>query len=267
MSIENEILINDDFDAADSSLQVGAKGVLPRDFDRVPVGSIVGAPAAAFTLIPRSEWAERIAEMERTKSRLSDLLEREGVPCLNQSQTNYCHSNSPALAIMALRAAQNQPFVLLSPASIGGPVTGFRNEGAYISDALRQIISGGCASQEYVPANQIGQSGFKPGWKENALQHKVEEWWDLGRKDSGMFDRVMTMLLSRIPVCVAYNWWGHAVTLIDAVLLKNGAFGVRFRNSWGADWPNPGASGYSLLQEGKGTPDEAYAPVSIHLAA
>jgi hypothetical protein len=262
-----ELLIDDTFEVSDRDLAAGLCGCKPRDFSQVPVGSILCAAPANFPLIPRNEWSSRIKQMEQEKSRLSDLINFEPIPCLNQAQTNYCHANSPALAMMAVRASQGQPFVLLSPASIAGPVTGFQNEGAFIHDDLRQITTVGCASQEFVPANQIDRSGFKPGWEENAKKHRVSEWWDLGQRDGTMFDRVMTLLLSRVPICVAYNWWSHAVTLIDPVELSPGAFGVRFRNSWGDTWPNQGAGGYALLPEGKGTPDEAYAPRSITAAA
>lgn len=241
----------------------GRRGCRPRNFAQVPVGALPFATAASFPVIPRDQWSARIRQMEVEQSRLSDLIKLEQIPCLNQEQTNFCHANSPALAMMALRAAQGQPFVLLSPASIAGPVTGFQNEGAFIHDDLRQITQVGCASQEFVPANQVDRGGFLPGWEEDAANHRVTEWWDLGQCDATMFDRVMTLLLSRVPVCVAYHWWAHAVTLIDPVELSPGRFGVRFRNSWGDAWPNPGSGGYALLPEGKGTPDEAYAPRSM----
>jgi hypothetical protein len=234
-------------------------------FQRVaPIGSLKFAAPASFPLIPRAEWPDRIADMKREKSRLSDIIADAGIPCLNQEQTKYCHGNSPALAIMALRAVQNQPFVLLSPASIAGPVTGFRNEGAFIAEDLQQIVDVGCASQEYVPANQIGRSGFRDGWEQDAAKHRVSEWWDLQRGDHLMFDRCMTLLLSRQPICVAYDFWGHAVTLVDPEQLDNGYFAVRFRNSWGEGW---GENGYALLQEGKGTPSEAYCPRSTTVSA
>ena len=261
--MRDELLIDDSFEPNDHVINAGRCGCKPRDFSHVPVGALPFASAAKFPIIPRSEWPARIQQMQQEKSRLSDLISLERIPCLNQASTNFCHANSPALAIMALRAVQGQSFVLLSPASIAGPVTDFRNEGAFIHDDLRQITQVGCASQDFVPANQIDCRGFKDGWEKNARRHRVTEWWDLGQRDGSMFDRVMTLLLSRVPICVAYNWWSHAVTLIDPVELSPGAFGVRFRNSWGDAWPNPGADGYALLPEGKGTPDEAYAPRSI----
>jgi hypothetical protein len=259
----SDYILPDDYDVTPDQLS-GKCGTKPRI---APVGSLTFASAATFPLIPRAEWGPRIAEMTANKSRLSDLVKRAGIKSFNQSSTNYCHANSPALAIMALRETQGQPLVLLSPASVGGPITNFKNEGAFIVDDLRQITTGGCASQEFVPPNQIGLSGFKAGWKEDALKYRVEEWWDLGSRNSTMFDRCMTLALSRIPICVAYNWWGHAVTIIDPYQDANGNFGFRERNSWGDEWPTANAGGWFILMEGKGTPDEAYAPRSIRIAA
>lgn len=258
----NELIIDDSYDVTPDQ-QSGRCGTKPRT---CAPGSLTFAPIPDLELIPRNEWSERIKDLKESGSLLSQVSTREGIPCLNQKQTSFCHAFSPTLAIMILRAVQRQEFALLSPASIAGPVTGFRNEGAYIADDLRQITTGGVATQVFVPPTQIAQSGFKPGWKEDALQYRVVEWWDLGHKNGAMFDRVMTILLSGLPVCVAYNWWGHAVTLVDPVELSPGKFGVRFRNSWGDAWPNAGANGYALLPEGKGTPDEAYAPRSIILS-
>lgn len=229
------------------------RGFIPRTNE---VGACEVAAAADFELIPRSEWPDRIREMERSKSRLSDIINDAGIPCLNQASTNFCHAFSPALAVMALRASTGQKYVPLSPGSIAGPVTGYRNRGANIQDDLRQIVRGGIATTAFVPERQISRDGWKPGAEENALLHRVTEWWDMPR--SMMFDRLMTLLLLRIPVCTAHYWWSHAVTAIDPWMDSAGRkFGHRDRNSWGSGY---GENGYFIQMEGKGTPDEAYAP-------
>ena len=220
------------------------------------VGSVEGLVAADFELTPREAWPDLIRVMERSKTRLSDMIDGVPIPCLDQGQTNYCHAFSPALAMMALRASEGQPYVPLSPGSIGGPVTGFRNRGANIQADLQQIIRGGAASTEFVPERQITREGWKPGATENALLHRVAEWWDMPR--NMMFDRVMTLLLKRIPICTAHWWWSHAVTALDPWMDASGRkFGHRDRNSWGSRY---GDNGYFIQMEGKGTPDEAYAP-------
>lgn len=226
------------------------------------VGSMAFAPQipADFKVIPREEWRGRIQQMDAEKSRLSDFVLHQRIPCKSQEQTLYCHGNSPAAAIEFLRAMEGQQYVPLSPASIAGPTVGFQNAGGYIADDLKQVTDVGAASEYFVPANQIGEQGFRIGWQQDAANYKAKEWWDLGHRSRYSFDLMMTLLFARVPVCVAYNWWGHAVTMTDPVLMPNGRFGARGRNSWGDQY---GAHGFFVVEESYATPDEAYALRSI----
>ena len=229
-------------------------GCLPR---QSAPGSLKFAAAPTFDVYPRHELSSRIKDLIQSQSTLRHISKRAGIQCKDQANTNYCHANSPALAIEMLRAVQGESHVVLSPGSIGGPVTGYRNDGAVIEDDLRQIVEYGAATVDFVPANQVSKSGWKPGAVENAALHKVTHWWDLGAKDDRMFLRCATLVLQGIPVCVGYNWWSHAVTLTGLVEISSGKFGFEFRNSWGASY---GDDGYGILAEGRGTPDSAYAP-------
>lgn len=220
-------------------------------------GSLKFAALPTFDLYDRAELSGRIKDMIAQEATLRHLAQRMGIKSYDQASTNYCHANSPALALRLNRAYQGESDVHLSPGSIGGPVTGYRNEGAWIEDDLRQIVEFGVASIDFVPANQISKSGWKPGAVENAALHKCTHWWDLGEKDDRMFLRCATLVLQGIPVCVGYNWWSHAVTLTGLVEISSGKFGFEFRNSWGASY---GDDGYGILAEGRGTPDAAYAP-------
>lgn len=229
-------------------------GAKPRPAGR----TLLGARRSSVKTIPRSKWPELIAEMERTKTRLSDFYKAAACPVLDQDGFGWCHAYSPTSAIFALRAVSRQIKVDLSPASIAGPVTNWTNRGAWIGDDLASIMEVGCATREYVPDFCTNPAKCKSGWKENARLHRATDCFELGNRN---FDEVMTYLLCRIPVCVGYNWWGHAVTLFDPVYV-NGKFGVRLLNSWGLGW---GEEGWGVLMEGKGTPDESYAPIATPL--
>ena len=184
------------------------------------------AAVPTFSLIPRSSWSSRIAERKSNKQTLRDLLDRSGVVCKDQGETNYCHANSAVLAIEICRVVQGESYVELSAGSVGGPITGYQNEGAYIDQDLEQIRKFGAASTRFVPPNAIEKSLWNPGAEENALNYRITKWWDMMSKPEGkMFDRCATLLLNNIPVCCGYYWWGHAVTLIDLVEISKGKFG------------------------------------------
>ena len=237
------------------------KGLILRDWEKFPVGSVEGMPEYGETfrdesLIPRAEWPDLIADMERKKERLSDLCIYEGIKTKDQNGTNFCHANSPALAVEILRAVMGLPYIELSPGFLGSIVTNGRNVGAWIIDDLKASREHGFAPISMVPANFVGLD-FRSGAREEAKKYKVEEWIDFPRaRDGKAFDRLMTCLFRRLPVCTAHNWWSHAVTALDPVM-KGKEFGARFRNSWGKNY---GTDGYFVMMEAKATPDEAYAP-------
>lgn len=216
-----------------------------------------GDAATAFTadlLIPESEYKARIQEMEERKSRLSDLSSLVEMPSLNQSNTNYCWANAPVYALQCVRAQQNQPLVLLSPASVAAPIKGYRNVGGWGAEAIRWIVERGAVPVTQWPANAIDKKYATPENTKLAEQYRVVEWTELKPRSLG---QLISMLLRRIPVAVGYNWWGHEVTAIDAVWL-DGEVAIRIRNSWG----NWGDNGYGIIRGSKILPDDAVAPRS-----
>lgn len=231
------------------------RGLVPRDFSRVPHGAMSFAAKFDLPLIPRSEWTERVAEMERKHTRLSDVADEAGLKSLDQNGTNYCWCNAVITAMQTLRAAQNQPFIALSPASVAAPIKHYRNQGGWGGEALRFIVEHGVAAQEFWPANYWQSDKYDtPAMRANRARHKVVEWWDLAPR---RFDQLMTCLLLRIPVAIGLNWWSHEVCAVDPVVLAKDRYGVRIRNSWGDEY---GDRGYAVLTEGRATPDDAVAP-------
>jgi len=235
-------------------------GTLPRQalVGSLPFASVVSD--ADFPLIDPATYSDRIADLTRARARLSDFVKSEGIRAFHQGSTSYCHGNACVMPAMINEAIEGKPKVILSPASVAGPVTNFQNRGAMIESNLAHISRYGAATTDFVPPNQIGRDGFKPGWKENALEHVAGEYFDLGYgKTTRMFHRCATLLLSGIAVTVAYNWWTHAVVLLDLVEVSRGVFGFLILNSWGVDWPKPGDGGFAVLTGQKSIPDAAYA--------
>ena len=204
----------------------------------------ISTPFPAELLIPESEWQARIQEMEERKSRVSDILAQAGVPVLNQANTNYCWAFAPTMCLMAMRAVQNQPMVVLSPASVAAPITKYRNVGGYGGDSLQYIIDQGLAPESMWPQTAIDRRYDTEASRTARAEFKATEWWSLRPRN---VQEQISCLLRRIPISTGLNYWAHQVCDVDPVWV-NGRIGVKFRNSWSADW---GEDGYGIRQGNK----------------
>lgn len=224
-----------------------------------------GDVAQAFPqhlLIPEGDWEGMIKEQEERKSRLSDLVIQAGLPVKNQQRTNYCWIYGPTAAVEMNRLKQNQKMVMLSAASAGSKIKNFRNVGGWGKEGLQFIVDYGLVPETHWPNATISrQYDTAENW-ELAKRYKVERWLELRPRN---LNELMSCLLRRIPVAVGYNWWGHEVVLTDAVWVNNRP-GGRMRNSWGPNWPNAQADGWSILQGSKLLPDDAVCPLSTTAA-
>ena len=269
-----------------------SRGYKARDYEAYPVGFCSGLSALpSEMMVPRDQWDERIEEMERTKTRLSDLVLAAGLPCKDQNGTNYCWINAPTHAVEVRLIQQNQRkkdggLIILSPASVGCKIKGFRNVGGWGGEGLEYIREHGLVPVELWPANAISRTYDKPeAWKE-AEQFIVLEWFDLKPRS---FDEKMSCHFHRIPTADGYNWWSHEVTGYDPIRISasvrdsqrrwfenselfqkldpitrdrqleelGSKYGSRERNSWGMSY---GDRGFFDLTESKATPDDSCCP-------
>jgi hypothetical protein len=208
--------------------------------------------------IPRSEWHSRIKAGQGTM--LSDLLKQQGMRAKDQNGLGYCWVYGSTRAVEMQRAVQGMPRLDLSPESVGGPCTHWRDEGGYASEAFDQLQNCGACETWFMDCpHSLHVNRWKPGWQENARLHEAVQWYSIETS----FDEVITCLLERIPVAAGLDWWGHLVCFLDPVILPDGSVGVLFQNSWGVDWPTPGANGLACLTESRATPDGAAAPIMV----
>ena len=210
-------------------------------------------PFPASLLIPRSEWQARIKEREERGLTLRGRLKAAGWKVKDQQRTNYCWINAPTASLEITRIAQNQRPVVLSPASGGGPIKGFRNVGGWGKEALEWIVERGLVPVDRWPANAIDRSYYTVENQSLALNYRVVEWWELQPRN---LDQLISCLLLGIPVPVGYSWWSHEVTAVDAVWM-DGTVAIWIANSWGEAW---GETGYGAIQGSRMLPDDAVAP-------
>lgn len=269
----NEVVIDDSnfmwhMDPVVDGIPV-SKGLIPRDYSKYPVGYLNCAPgmhAVDFPLIPRSEWSDRIKQMEAEKSRLSDIrcTGNAGgiIPSLDQNGKGFCWAHSSTGAIMILRAVMGLPYVPLSAFAVACMIKNFQDEGGWGAQSLDFITQKGVPSSQFWPMQSMERSNDNPATWANASLHRATAGWvDLqaaqyDRKLS--FDQVGTLLLSRVPVVGDFNWWSHSVCLLDLVETSPGQFGVRILNSWGDSWSD---RGMGVLSGDHAVPDGAVAPL------
>lgn len=207
-------------------------------------------------MIPESEWVPRIQEREERKVRLSDLVDQAGLPCKDQNGTNFCWINSPVHCVEIVRVVQNQAMVILSPASAGAPIKGFRNVGGWGDEGLQWLEQNGCCPVENWPANAIKREYYTEANKAIAKKYRVTEWMRLKPRNQA---EMVSCLLHNFPVACGLNWWSHETTAYEPVVL-DGEVAIRHRNSWAMTY---GDRGYFVLRGSKKLADDAVSPRSV----
>ena len=219
--------------------------------------------------LPRSSWAARITALGP-----SNLAMRYPLPAKDQDGIGYCWVYGTTRAIEVERARRGLKQLDLCPESLGGPLTGWRNEGGYAAEAFGGAQTAGIAEATYCPQpHALRPSLWHPGWQGNAASQKCTSWYDLEPSDrQPNYDELVSALLEPLPVAIGLDWWGHLVCALAAVIIPIQAgltpntptgdtVGVLFQNSWGADWPTEGENGYAVLTEATATPDGAGVPI------
>lgn len=215
-------------------------GYIPRDYRTHPVGCMAHVKAFDLPLIPENEWEERLAQQKASKARLSDIRNRgmngQPIPSLDQDGIGYCWCHGPVSAMLLARAVAGLPFLDLSPFAVGCIIKNYRDEGGWGIEAMEFIAQRGVPTSEFWPHRAMQRSHDNPQTWENAKLHVNTEWMDLEPRNKA---QLVTCLLSNIPLCAGYNWWGHEICIMD--LESVNPFQVRIWNSWGDSWSENGA--------------------------
>ena len=164
-----------------------------------------------------------------------------------------CWANATTHTLEIARAVQGEPTVILSAASVGSPITNYRNQGGYGPDALEYLDANGAVPESAWPANAIDQ---RYATRENLALgrlYRVAAWIEAAPQS---LDETISLLLLDVPVAVGLGWWSHEVTYYDPLWL-DGEIAIRARNSWGMAW---GDRGYFTLRGRRMLPDDAVAP-------
>lgn len=205
-------------------------------------------------LIDPSEYRDRIEEMERTKTRLSDLIKAAGMRSKNQKSTNYCWVFAATSAVQVVRIIQGEQHVELSPASVGCPITNYRNVGGWSTRAIEYGGPKGWVPSSMWPDTAIDATYDNAQTKAERANYLCPEWWELSSRSD---QELMTCLLSRIPVAIGQNHWSHAVLACDPLIDASGNTSHRDLNSWSESY---GDKGWFIQAGNKKYADDAVAP-------
>jgi len=212
----------------ESQAQGFLAGALPR---QTQIGELACAQVFAehVPIIPESAWRDRIRY--NTEHGLFMGQRWKSDPHADyQNGFGFCWAYSLAQACMAVRAAQGQTFIQLSPESLAEDV-GYRNRGNYLDSALTYAAKNGIASRLYVPQHKITPTQWDKQYLEDRKWHIPTEWYDLGGKN--VWAETVTALLLGFGCYVGYDWWGHAVFLDMLRINDRGEIEVHTPNSHG----------------------------------
>lgn len=209
-------------------------------------------PFPAELLIPESEWAARIKEMDERKAWPHDVAYGRGkVTIKNQGRLPYCWIFATTTALEIVRAAQNQPHVELSATSAGAWISGFRRRGGFGREAIEGLGEHGAAPVSLWPEQRLDRSLDTPQARQAAAKFKASEWYYINT-----WPATVSALLRGLPVSAGYNWWMHQVCLVK-LGIRDGEACPYLANSWSTQW---GEQGFGWLEGRRKVPNDAVCP-------
>jgi len=226
-------------------------GLVPRDFEAQPYGSIEGLPAMALPEFSDEEIQDRLNDQEKYKSSLLHMRADYKIRSLNQANYPYCWAFSTTKAIMYLQARMNKPIEELSGWMLGSVASGFVKTGGWCENSMRAAREVGVCSLAEWPQGGTGRSLWNEVTKLAAAKRKVVEWSDIPN-DNRNIRILASLLLSNIPVMVEHNRWSHSVCAFYLRSWK--PFKYDIDNSWTPNWGNDGCSTMDWIPDNMACP-------------
>ena len=200
------------------------KGVIPRDWEVKPYGSLkevaVAVSDAPDVLIDPKDYKEVIQRCH--DERIFPMYHQQATWAppgfrWTQNGTNYCWIWSLTGDVMNCQAREGKRKLgddLLAPISVGWSV-GWRNVGNYLDAGVAAVIKRGIAPASFIP-DPFSRSyrNYKDGWEAAAMQNRLPEdsVWDTNPRN--MLQHAISILCTGSSGYIAYNWWGHALSLV-----------------------------------------------------
>jgi hypothetical protein len=223
-----EIIIHDGnkhlWDAPKVEGETKKKGLIPRNYEKHPVGSLKGIVSAVqMPTIPRDQWAGIVAHKAQARTRLSDQRNRgnkgKTIPSRDQNGRGYCWNHSPVSAHLLHRAKLGLPYVDLSAYAGACIIKNFRDQGGWGAHGLEWMVEHGCPTSKTWPQQGTSRNLVNDAmWKEAARYKVTGVIADLQAAvyDRNLsWDQQVTCLLNNWPTIIDLNWWGHSIAGAD----------------------------------------------------
>lgn len=250
---------------------VSESGFISRDLIENPFGCYEGSSSFPSELLyDEKQIKEIIEEQERNQTSLKHIIDRAPPLWLNQSPTNYCWCYAVVHGVMIVRLVAGYPLERLSPYSAACIIKNFKNNGGWGSQALTHIVKYGVASEKFWPMETPEMSSgqresanmnairngrqYLESSRADAARHVVTEFYELRPRN---WLEKLSCLVRRMPVPSGYNWMGHEMCSIRAVILPNGQLGCEDMDHYGSK----GKYNSRIMTQSRGTADDQVVPL------
>lgn len=215
----------------------------PRDWSENGLCSGFGSEPFTLPMLTEQEARELIKEREQLVSTNRLQLKRFGHRRKNQNGLGYCHVYSVTNAFEGQLGFQNPSakVPVLSPESVGAPVTGFKNRGSWPSKNCAYAAEHGFALQEHWPKHLYHNGKMNdPKVLEDRKRFRILKWIDIDTRDreQGWWQAICASLAGFL-VAVGQMHWSHSVMLTDPKINSKGEIGNEIENQW-ANWGDDG---------------------------
>jgi hypothetical protein len=206
------------------------QGLVPRSYERHPVGSYRSVRSFDVPLIDRSEWPDRIRDMAAQGSFMRDIRRRgmngKPIPSLDQDGIGYCWIHSGTAAVMMTRAKQGEPYKRLSAFMAGCIIKNYQDEGGWGAQGIDFIAEHGVPEVKFWPEKSMNRANDTPEMRANAMLHRTQGVWadmQAAEYDRNLsWDQSITSLLLGNCNVEDFNWWGHSVLIFGLALAAGG---------------------------------------------
>lgn len=179
----------------------------------------------------------------------------------NQGSLGYCWTWAGCAAFMDCRAAEYKPTVQVAPVTMGWLVN-WQNRGNYLESFIRGLREEGVSPASCVPDDAWHTPNprrFDDCWETERANLRLDKVWDTDRNN--MLQHAVTIACNGRPGYNAYNWWGHALDVVDWIWDPQEGWKCVLRNSHNK-------AQLLILKGSRAIPDELYGFAStVNVAA